>query len=213
MAKIPASERDAFYEKRRTELAQVALRLWAEKGFDQTSVASIAKQAGISKGAFYLYFDSKDALLHDVMRRHSLGPVVRELVEDLQNQTLEDAVRGFVRSAWHHLQENRDLVLLALREAPTQFERAQGLVQSILVPTNRVLAAYLEQHLGAERANELSMIIASRGLVGMIVTVFLTQEVLGAGELVPVPEEEITSTIAELFLRGVAGSAPGGPSS
>jgi DNA-binding transcriptional regulator YbjK len=63
MPKIPASERDAFYEARRTELAACALRLWAERGFDQTSVAAIAAEAGVSKGTFYLYFESKDALL------------------------------------------------------------------------------------------------------------------------------------------------------
>ena len=210
MAKIPASERDAFYEKRRTELAEVALRLWAEKGFDQTSVAAIAAQAGVSKGTFYLYFESKDALLEDVMRRHSLGPVVRELVEDLQRKSLEEAVHGFVGAAWRHLKDHRDLVLLALREAPTHLSQAETLVKRVIVPTNQILASYLEQHLGSDRASELSMIIASRGLVGMILAVFLTQELLGAGEIVPVKEEDITRTITELFLRGVTGSAPGG---
>jgi hypothetical protein len=43
-----------------------------------------------------------------------------------------------------------------------------------------------------------------RALVGMVIFVFLTQEILGAGRLLPVPEEQITTTIAELFLRGVA---------
>jgi len=38
----------------------------------------------------------------------------------------------------------------------------------------------------------------------MIVVTFVTQEILGAGLLLPVPEAEITQTIAELFLRGVA---------
>jgi hypothetical protein len=37
--------------------------------------------------------------------------------------------------------------------------------------------------------------------------VFLTQEILGAGRLLPVPEDDLTSTISEIFLRGVTGSA------
>ncbi len=210
MAKIPASERDAFYEQRRSELASVALSLMAENGVEQTSVASIAAKAGLSKGAFYLYFTSKDALIEDVLRRHSLGPLIGELVEDLQSKTLEEAVGDFVRAAWRHLHDHRDLVLFALREVPMQLDRAQGLVERVLVPTNRVLANFLEDHLGAERSQELSMIVASRGLIGMILTLFLTQEVLGAGEHVPVPEDEITHTITQLFLHGVTGSAPEG---
>jgi len=210
MAKIPASERDAFYEKRRSELAAVALSLMAENGVEQTSVASIAAKAGLSKGSFYIYFSSKDALIEDVLRRHSLGPLIGELVEDLQSKTLEEAVSGFVRAAWRHLHDHRDLVLLALREAPLQLDRAQDLIQRVVVPTNRVLAGFLEEHLGAPRSQELSLIISSRGLIGMILSIFLTQEVLGAGEHVPVPEDEITHTITELFLHGVTGSAPQG---
>jgi hypothetical protein len=37
----------------------------------------------------------------------------------------------------------------------------------------------------------------------MIIFVFLTQEILGVGRFLPVSEEELTNTIAELFLRGV----------
>ena len=39
--------------------------------------------------------------------------------------------------------------------------------------------------------------------------VFITQEIMGAGRLLPVSEEQITNTIAELFLRGVAPVASG----
>ena len=105
MPKIAASERDAFYETRRTELAETALNLWADKGFDATSVASIAEAAGVSKGTFYLYFSSKQALLEDVLRRYSLLPNIQVLAEDLADKTLEEAVEIFVNQAWAHLRQ------------------------------------------------------------------------------------------------------------
>ncbi len=210
MARIPASERDAFYESRRTELTQVALRLFAERGVDQTSVAAIAREAGISKGAFYLYFESKDALLEDVLRRNSLAPIVQELVEDLADKSLDDAIHGFVRGVWHFLTEHRELLLVALREAPLQLDRSKSLMQRVVVPVNRVLAGYLEERMEPARAEQLSMLIVGRGLISMVVAVFLTQDLLGAGEVAPVPEDQITSTLAELFLRGVTGPAPAG---
>jgi AcrR family transcriptional regulator len=210
MPKIAASERDAYYETRRTELSDAALRLWAERGFDQTSVEVIAREAGLSKGAFYLYFDSKDALLEEVLRRNALVPNIQQLVDDLQHLSLEEAVRGFVAGAWRHLSEHRDLVLVVLRELPTHLEQAQQLVERVMVPANRLLAGYLETRIDPERAKQLSLIISGRGLLGMVIFVFLSQDVLGAGRHLPVPEEEITSTIAELFLRGVMGSAASG---
>lgn len=204
MPRIPASQRDTFYEARRSALAEVALKLWAEQGFDQTSVATIAREAGIAKGTFYLYFESKGALLLEVLRRNSLVPSVLALVQDLQTRSLEEAVHGFVRGAWSHLKAQRELLLVALREMPTHLEQAREAVERVMVPTNAAVARYLESRIGPARAGQISAVISVRALIGMIVLVFLTQEVLGAGRLLPVPEEEITRTIAEIFLRGVA---------
>lgn len=207
MPKIPASERDAFYASRRSELAAVALELWAERGFDATPVEAIARGAGISKGTFYLYFESKQALLEEVMRRHSLVPVVEALAANLRGATLEQAVHTLVRAAWQHLCERRDLVLLVLRELPTHLEEAQQVIENVLVPANRQIAAYLEDRVGAERAGEISLLIAGRSFLGSIVFAFLTHEVLGMKKLLPVSAEQLTATLAETFLRGVIGGA------
>lgn len=204
MARIPASERDAFYETRRADLANVALKLWAEKGFSGTSVAEIARVAGVAKGTFYLYFESKDALLLDVFRRNSLIPSVLELIENLQHRSLEDAVHEFVRGAWRHLDEHRDLVLLVIRELPSHLDHAHGVMERLVVPSNQAVAEYLEKRLAPERASQLNSAISVRALIGMVIVVYLSQVVLGADKWMPVPEDEITHTIAELFLRGVA---------
>lgn len=203
MPKIAASERDAYYEARRRELAEVALRLWAEHGFDQTSVAAIAREAGVSKGSFYLYFSSKDALLEDVFRRNSLLPDVQRLVGDLADKPLEEAVHGFVRGAYRHLCDNRELVLLFMRELPTHLEQSEELFARLIVPANRVLAAYLEARIPPERAEQLSLLIGARSLLGMVVTAFLTQEILGARKVLPIPDDEVAASIAEIFLHGV----------
>lgn len=209
MPKVAASERDAFYENRRAELAEVALRLWAERGFEATSVAAIAEAAGVSKGSVYLYFPSKQALLEEVLRRYSLLPSIQSLVENIAGASFEDAVHAFVRHAWRHLSEHRDLVLLALRELPNHLDQARDAVQRILIPTNELIAAYLREQLGERRAREISLVIAGRGLVGTIILVFLSQEILGAGRVLPVDEDAITSTIAQVFLHGVLGAPEG----
>ena len=204
MPKIPASERDAFYETRRRDLSEVALRLWAERGVERTSVAAIADEAGIAKGTFYLYYESKQALLLDVLRRNSLVPNVLGLIEDLQRKSLDEAVREFVRGAWGHLAGHRDLVLVVMRELPTHLEQAQEFVEQLMVPGSRALASHLETLMAPERATQLSTALAVRALIGMVITAFVTQELMGAKRWVPLSDAEIVETIAELFLRGVA---------
>jgi TetR/AcrR family transcriptional repressor of nem operon len=49
-------------ETNRTSLLQAAGRLFNEKGFDGVGVAEVAKKAGLTHGALYAHFPSKDAL-------------------------------------------------------------------------------------------------------------------------------------------------------
>ncbi|RKR76289.1 TetR/AcrR family transcriptional regulator [Frondihabitans australicus] len=59
MPKVTAEHRDA----RRREIAQAALRLFARKGFQGTSVADIIAESGLSAGAIYGNYKNKDELV------------------------------------------------------------------------------------------------------------------------------------------------------
>lgn len=50
-------------------LLSMATRLFAKQGFDRTSVQEVVEAAGVTKGAMYHYFDSKDDLLHEIYAR------------------------------------------------------------------------------------------------------------------------------------------------
>jgi AcrR family transcriptional regulator len=50
------------------EIVQAALEVFAEKGFAAARLDEIAARAGISKGALYLYFETKEDIFHAVVR-------------------------------------------------------------------------------------------------------------------------------------------------
>ena len=72
--RIPKFRRRA--EARPDEVLDAALDLFIENGFAATRVDDIAKRAGLSKGAVYLYFPSKEAIIEALVRR-ALVPVPR----------------------------------------------------------------------------------------------------------------------------------------
>lgn len=51
------------YPLKRKELLAVAERIFVDKGYEQASIDDILKASGISKGAFYHYFKSKEDVL------------------------------------------------------------------------------------------------------------------------------------------------------
>jgi AcrR family transcriptional regulator len=207
MARVSASARPAFVEERRASILDAALRVWARHGFDGTSVAEVAREAGLTKGTLYLYFPSKQALLEATLRRHSLRPDVEAGLERLRGQPLANVVRGLVAVTWRGLEARREIVGVLLRELPNHPAEARRFLEHVLLPVNGLLAEYLTEALPPGRLARLDPIVAGRSLVGMVVAFFVTQVVLGGRELLPLDEERALATITELFLRGVEGPA------
>lgn len=55
----------------RQRILDAALRLFSQRGYDETSVAALARSADVSKGLVYHYFDTKRDVLEAVMARGS----------------------------------------------------------------------------------------------------------------------------------------------
>ena len=60
-------EFEAIRQRSREAIKTTALELFAANGYSNTSISMIAKEAGISKGLMYNYFDSKQQLLHTIL--------------------------------------------------------------------------------------------------------------------------------------------------
>lgn len=53
-------------QQKRAEIIDAAMKCFAEKGFNKTTMDDIVKTAGISKGGIYLYFKSKDEVFQAI---------------------------------------------------------------------------------------------------------------------------------------------------
>ncbi len=81
MAKTTAKTKPTWRRRadaRPDEILSAALDEFIAKGFDLARIEDIAAKAGLSKGAVYLYFDSKEALLHALVERE-LAPLIARI--------------------------------------------------------------------------------------------------------------------------------------
>ncbi len=88
---------------RRNEILDVAGRLIYTKGYEQMTIQDILDGLQISKGAFYHYFDSKQALLEAIIERmqQEVEQILLPIVQDQELSALEKLDRFFATaSSW-----------------------------------------------------------------------------------------------------------------
>jgi AcrR family transcriptional regulator len=79
-----------------SRILRAAVKLFAEKGFDATTVQEVVAAAEVTKGALYHYFDSKDDLLYEIY--HSLIGVQTADLDDIVARDLgaKETVRAIL---------------------------------------------------------------------------------------------------------------------
>ncbi|MBT9292442.1 TetR/AcrR family transcriptional regulator [Prosthecodimorpha staleyi] len=65
-----ARPRAVDHDDKRRAILKAAARLFADGGYDRSSMAEVAKACGVSKALVYHYYVSKDVLLYDIIRLH-----------------------------------------------------------------------------------------------------------------------------------------------
>jgi AcrR family transcriptional regulator len=91
-------------EEKRNLIMHVALQHFANEGYFKTSINHIAKHAGISKGLMYNYFESKEALLIEIINR-SIGEISHYFDPDKDGYLSEDKFELFIRKLFSILRE------------------------------------------------------------------------------------------------------------
>ena len=90
---------------REQHLLDAGARLFLHFGFDKATVADIAAEAGVSKGAVYLHFASKEALLEALILRE-MQAYALAWVDTVEADPRGGTVGGMYRCALKALSDN-----------------------------------------------------------------------------------------------------------
>ena len=118
-------------------ILSVSAKLFLEKGFDKTSMMDIAKTAGISKGAIYHHFQSKDEIIKSVTER--------------QSQAVKDAMESFL-SETSSLSGKEQLQLILERNFENQKAHYLDDVMSIRMKSAEFVLLYMQSCVNKDSA-------------------------------------------------------------
>jgi AcrR family transcriptional regulator len=98
---------------RKEQILAVAQRVLREKGYDNSTISDIVKEAGVAQGTFYLYFDSKKAAVMELALKLMDEITLRLKPAMDPTLTFDQRMRLFIHVVFDVGSENVDLCRLA----------------------------------------------------------------------------------------------------
>jgi AcrR family transcriptional regulator len=111
---VPEGLRERKKQRTREQIVEAAMGLFAERGFQATTIADIAGAADIAPRTFFSYFPSKEAVVfHNVDR--DLDRLASTLRDRLPGETAFDALRRWIDAMFDEWMAEEDEALLRKR--------------------------------------------------------------------------------------------------
>ncbi|MCM3410317.1 TetR/AcrR family transcriptional regulator [Metabacillus litoralis] len=103
-------------KEKEKKIIEAAVSIFATKGYSATSIQEIVDACGISKGAFYLYFKSKDALLLAAFKYQF--QLIQSKVDSVPVKDLSprDAFVLQLKTQLEEIQKNKEFIIMQTRE-------------------------------------------------------------------------------------------------
>jgi AcrR family transcriptional regulator len=195
-------------DKHRQAIMQAVRELLEEKPFAELSVSTISQRAGVARSGFYFYFDSKYAVLAQLMA---------DAAEELEELTQYFAPRGpaespeqfakrMVRSAAAVYAHN-DPVMTACNAARSTDAEIRDILEQQFEVVLRQITAVVEAELKAGTADPISDDIPT--LVRMLAGT--TSLILTGDQLVTSPDDDMerrVRVLEQLWLHSLWGGQP-----
>ncbi|MGF9965166.1 TetR/AcrR family transcriptional regulator [Bacillus rhizoplanae] len=104
-------------------IIETAIKLFAMKGVSATSIQEIATECGISKGAFYLHFKSKDALVLATLEYYY--DRIQNKMMDIEKELLppREKFEKQIQCQFYELQQKKEFIIMCMRENVIPFNK------------------------------------------------------------------------------------------
>jgi len=106
-------------KKRKTKQAilEAAIALFSEYGYEKTSIARIARRAGIGKGTVYGYFQTKKEIIKGFCEYELEQIHIQLISRSNQNATILEQMLIIYMTEFHHVTQNREFGRIYMRES------------------------------------------------------------------------------------------------
>ncbi len=181
-------------------ILEAAVKVFARQGFYQSTVAQIAKEAGVADGTIYLYFKNKDDILVQFFSYRTRQVFDRFRAEVKKANNSLDKLRNLIRRHLTEFQRDRDMAVVYQVETHQNSRLAESQIREMSVMYQDLVSEIVE--LGQQEGNirkDLYVGLVKRFILGAVDEVINTW-------LHSEKEYDLVSMadpLVDLFVRGI----------
>ena len=188
-------------EARREQILEGAQKVFATKGYHGASIKDVLETAGISRGTFYLYFESKDAVFRELLEGFVQQLIDTVEVIDPRSEEPTGQLVENIRRAIDLFVDNPHLTVVLLREAV-------GLGAETDRELNRLHSFWHEMFVGALEngarwgiTREVNAGVAATAIIGSLKEVLY--QYLVVDQIDVADRWALAASIVDVWLRGL----------
>lgn len=193
--------RDVLVAARREQILLAATRVFAKKEFNRATTREVAREAGVSEGTIYNYFEDKDALLMAIM--DALNETERR-AEDFRDGLAMD-FEGFVEAYLRHrmdlIWEKRELFRVVMSEMLINAGLRERYIREVVEPTMKIGEENFRARVGQRKVRATDVPLAMRAVAGAVLGL-LVLGLLGDEE-VDARWDEVSGVLSGLLVHGL----------
>lgn len=192
-------------EDRREQIIKAAMRVFAQKGYARATNRDVAREAGITTGLIYYYFESKEALLKAVLEEHSpfqiLAQITPEMLELPPEILLPQLILRVLR-----IVENEEflgilrVLLSELLHDPQMLSLPTAFIQRMLSFLGMYFQAQISK--GTVRP-DIKADVVTHMMAGSILTFVVRRQLLHDPEALRYTHQEIADAVVNTLLGGI----------
>lgn len=193
-------------EARPDEVLDAALALFARQGFAHTTVEQVARAAGLSKAAVYLYFPSKRALLAGLVRR-AVRPVADAALGQMTDYRGDPrpVISMALAMVVARVADPAHLAVpgIVLREAAVAPELAQVYREEVLERVLPAMRALIAQGVAGGHIRAVDPDLTVRSIMGPVLAHLLLAEVFGIRPQGGLAMERLVENHLSILFKGL----------
>ena len=144
----PLSRRERQKEEKNQALIDAALAVFSRVGFAAAKMDDVAREAGVSKGTVYLYFDSKEQLFEEMVKVN-MAPLMSEIAENLACPSMSATERLKAHMKFFYTKilntNRRQIMRLIMAEGPNFPHLAEFYHANVLSRGQAVIGAIIQE--------------------------------------------------------------------